>query len=52
MTLHHIVVSSCRFYGNLLLSVEAERQVSGAAESGSDVGADAGGRRLHTFDTY
>jgi hypothetical protein len=44
--LYHMVVSSSRSYADCLLSMEAERQASGAAESGSDAGADAVSRRL------
>jgi hypothetical protein len=35
-----------------MCSSTAERWASSAAESGSEVRADAGSRRLHAFDTY
>src|SRR5881409_1846136 len=43
--LHHMIVSSRQLHADLLLSMEAERYASGAAESGS--AADAVSRRLH-----
>jgi hypothetical protein len=46
MALHHMGFSSSQPHADLLLSIEAERCASAAPGSGSDVGADAGGRRL------
>src|SRR5882724_1370510 len=45
--LYHMVLSSRQPHADLLLSTEAERQVSAAPGSGS--AADAGRRRLHTL---
>ena len=47
--LYHKVVSFSPPHADPLLSMEAERQVSGAAKSGSEVRADALRRRLQTL---
>jgi len=47
--LHHIVVSSNWPHTDLLLSMEAERQVSAAPGSRSEARAEAERRRLETI---
>ena len=47
--LYHIVISSRRPHADLLLSMEAERYASGAADSRSEARAEAIGGRLHAI---
>ena len=46
-----VLIASTSSYSYVPCCV-AERQVSGAGNSGSDAGADAVSRRLQTLDTY